>query len=253
MKPLLLTVCAMFLAGMTLGQNIIDKHFSAYKAQENFTTIHVSSKAFELSAYLEFEDASEELEELRQFLTTVKSFDMIAGKNIDNAARKYSSALKKVQVTHEELMYKKEENGEFTFLIDETNGVVHELVMVGSSEDDLAIFSLTGNMDLEQLSKMSKMMNPKEDTQLKKMYESGLHDIKAYPNPLRAGEHLTIEVPAEMANGTATLINLNGVRVKEVNLNGSYQKMTTDGLASGTYILEFQAENVRIRKKVLIR
>ncbi|MEZ4851172.1 MAG: DUF4252 domain-containing protein [Bacteroidia bacterium] len=253
MKPLLLTVCAMLLAGMTLGQNIIDKHFSAYKAQENFTTIHVSSKAFELSAYLEFEDASEELEEFRQFLTTVKSFDMIAGKNIDNAARKYSSALKKVQATHEELMYKKEENGEFTFLIDETNGVVHELVMVGSSENDLAIFSLTGNMDLEQLSKMSKMMNSKEDTQLKKMYESGLHDIKAYPNPLRAGETLTIEVPAEMTNGTATLINLNGVRVKEVNLNGSYQKMTTDGLASGTYILEFQAENVRIRKKVLIR
>ena len=77
--------------------------------------------------------------------------------------------------------------------------------MVGSGDSNLVIFSLTGDMDVNQISKMSNMMKTQEDVQLRKLHDNGLHDVKMYPNPLRAGATMTIEVPAEMANGTATL------------------------------------------------
>ena len=111
MKQFALTVCMIALVGVAFGQNIIDKHFSAYKSQEKFTTVHITSKAFELSAYLEFEDENGDFEEFRQFLSTVKSFDMIAGREVGDAARKYNSALRKVKGTHEEIMHVTEDDG----------------------------------------------------------------------------------------------------------------------------------------------
>lgn len=253
MKQIGVTLFALILTGVAFSQNIIDKHFESYKAQENFTTVHVTSKAFELSAYLEFETENEDLEDFRKFLTTVKSFDMIAGREVENTARKYNSALRKVQTTHEELMHIDEEDGQFTFLIDEYNGIVKELVMVGSGDNNLVIFSLTGEMDINQLSKMSSMMRANDNVQLRKLDANGLNDVKAYPNPVRKGGYITVEVPAEMANGTASLININGVTVKNYALSGTRQKLETTGLAAGTYIMVFQTENVRIRKKLIVR
>ena len=68
MKQIITALCALFLSGYMFGQNVIEEKFIDYKQQDNFTKIHVSAKAFELSGYIELEDQDEEVEEFREFL-----------------------------------------------------------------------------------------------------------------------------------------------------------------------------------------
>lgn len=253
MKQFAITCCLLFLLSTAFGQNIIEKHFSTYKSQPEFTSIHVSSKAFELSAYLDFEDTDEDFAEFKDFLSTVNSFDMIAGDELEVAGKKYQAALKKVQASHEELMTVSENGGEFTFLIDETNGIVKELVMVGTQKDKLAIFSLTGNMDLNQLSKMSSMMKDAGGAELEKMFENGIHEVKVYPNPISTGEELSIELPEDMNSGTVNLLNLNGAKVRSFEITSNRHTLKTNGLAAGNYILELNNGQVSIKRKLVIR
>ena len=253
MKRIVITLIGILLSGYMLGQNIIDKHFSIYKAQDNFTKVHISSKAFELTAHLEFEDEDKEFEDFRQFLTTVSSFDLIAGREVESSDKKYQAALKKVQATHEELMTIDDKEGDCTFFIDESNGIVKELVMVGAKQDNLVIFSLTGNMDLAQLSKMSKFMNQDGENGLERLFNNGVHDVKVYPNPVQQGSQLVIEVPEDMVNGTVNVLNLNGALVKSYTLSSSKLKLQSNELASGNYILEFKSQGVSIKRKVVVR
>lgn len=253
MRNITTTLCALFLSGMAFGQNILQTQFSHYLEQENFTRVQVSQKAFELAAYLELEESPQELQEFQAFLQTVRSFDLIAGHTLENANLKQQTALKQVRATHEELMQVEEEDGIFTFLMDETQGVVHELVMVGGNAENLIIFSLTGNMDLNQLSKMSRLMQAEQEAPLSRLFENGIHEVKVFPNPIAKGEPIMIETPAEMAGGMVSLLNLNGTRISSVPIQGQSQKLITHGLAAGTYILEFKQENVSIRKKVILQ
>ena len=88
MKRFTFTLCLMFLVGSMMAQNIIDEHFLPYKNQDNFTTVHVSSKAFELTSYFELDEAPDEFQEFKDFLSTVSSFDMIAGQEVSQTEQK---------------------------------------------------------------------------------------------------------------------------------------------------------------------
>jgi len=253
MKQLLIFCFSFGIISSTFGQNIIEKHFSTYKNQDNFTHIHVTSKAFELTAYLEFEDAEGEFEEFKEFLSTVTSFDMIAGEKVEQAEKKYQAALKKVQSSHDELMTIDEHEGTFSFLIDEANGMVKELIIVGTQHNKLAIFSLTGNMDLSQLSKMLRMMDAGSGKQLTKMFENGIHEIKVYPNPIAKGEQLTIQVPDELASSKVSILNMNGATVKTFTLSSTRHQLKLEGMAAGNYIVEFKTDQASIKKKIIVR
>lgn len=244
----------MGLIGSMLGQNIIDQHFLPYKNQDNFTTVHVSSKAFELTSYFEVDEAPEEFQEFKDFLGSVNSFDLIAGQEVSQAAQKYQAALNKVGQSHEELMTITETDGAVSFYVDESGGVVDELVMVAHGNEELVIFSLTGSMDIATLSKMSRLMNTnsdEEDDPLQKLFTN--HELKIYPNPVVRGQELKIEVPLELANGKVSLLNMNGQRIRSIDLTNSVQNFNTNDLAPGNYILEVRNEKMSVKRKIAVR
>lgn len=253
MKKLITAICFLLSSSIVFGQNIIDKHFSNYKNQENFTSVHVASKAFELSAYLELEEADEEFQEFKEFLTTVNAFDMIAGQGIESLDKKYQAALKKVESSHEELMSIDDKGGSARFMIDENGGIVKELIMLGKHEDKLVIFSLTGNMELRKISEMAKLMNEAAGGEFQKMLDSGLDEVSIYPNPLNRGDELQIKIPQELEEARISIRNINGALVKEMKLPVGSQKINTQELASGTYIIEMKNDKISIKRKLIIR
>ena len=253
MKQIITVFCTLFLSGYMFGQNVIEEKFKNYKEQDNFTKVHITAKAFELSGYIELDSEDEDMKEFREFLKTVKSFDLIAGKEVVDAGNKYLTAVKKMEGSHEELMEVADQDGNFTFFVDESHGVVHELAVVGHKEDHLVIFSLTGTMDMKQISKMAKHMHTEGPNQLRKMFDNGMQEIRVYPNPLDKSEALNIQVPTEMTGGTVKLLNLNGAVVKTIQLQNTSEKLDTSNLPAGNYILEFNSENISVKKKIVIR
>ncbi|MEM7370377.1 MAG: DUF4252 domain-containing protein [Bacteroidota bacterium] len=245
---LVISILSIAFAG---AQNVIDQHFQQYQ-QDNFTNIHVTSKMFELASYVELEDDSDDMQEMLEFVRTINTFDMIVGHEMDNSQTDYDRAIRTVSREFEELMRVNDEDGNFTFFIDETKGVVHELVMVGMAPKVFLIFSLTGNMDLSQLSKMSKWIQTKEFDQMKKLSEHKVGEVKVYPNPAKINTQLNLEIPDEMKGGTATLYNVNGAVIRRIDLNDVKLGLRTNDLNSGLHILELNKNGVTIKKKLML-
>ena len=59
--------------------------------------------------------------------------------------------------------------------------------------------------------------------------------VKLYPVP--ANHQLTIDAGAELLQGTARILNLNGQELMRVPLNGTIQHISISKLSSGQYLL----------------
>ena len=253
MKTIVNIFLAIILATPLFGQNIIDKHFETYKTQENFTAVNVSAKMFELAGYLDFDENDNELNELKEIISTVEAFNLIVGREVKDPIKKYSSAVKKVAASHEELMNVQDNGDRFTFFIDESKGVVRELVMIGTTDQELFIASITGKMNLRDVSKMFNKIQSSGFSHMKMLNDHGAADVKVYPNPTDAGNALTVEMPKHLIGGKATLYNMNGKSVQTFDITNSTQEMTTSGVTTGNYILELKHEGVSMKKRVSIQ
>ena len=92
----------------------------------------------------------------------------------------------------------KDQDGNFTFYVDENNGIVYELVMVGGTDKEFMVFSLIGEMDLRQIGKMSQKIQMNGFDQMTKIFDHGAADLNVYPNPAGSGTDFNVEVPSEM-------------------------------------------------------
>lgn len=253
MKQVLTFVLAVLLTGSAFAQNIIEKNFTRYQNQDNFTTINVSGKMFEMAVYLEDDENDSETAEMLEFLQSITSFNMIVGEKVQDIKGTYTSAVKTVANTHEELMSIDDNDGRATFFIDESNGIVRELVLVGRGNDEFVVFSLMGEIDLRQLSKMSSKIQQQGFRQMDKMFENGVQDVKVYPNPAQANSEITIEVPEQMIGGMATIYNMDGKSVQTTKINGSKEQVSINRLPAGSYVVEMKKDKISIKKRILVQ
>ncbi len=75
--------------------------------------------------------------------------------------------------------------------------------------------------------------------------------IQYYPNPVRSGDILHINVPE--AVGQVSLFDLSGVPVRSINVNDNSLQLTTDGLSSGMYVLQYQTRNGKESVKIMVQ
>ena len=251
MKKLILTFCSVFAIGLMFAQqNAIDKHFSEYLERDDMTKISITGKIFELATYIEAED--EETQEFKDFVSSIDFFQMLVGDEGGFTESDYRSALNKVEGSYEELMTIEDKDGDFNFRIRESNGVVREVLMLAISGEDLIIMSISGRMDLRQLSKMGHQIQTEGFEHFQKMEDSGMEDIKVYPNPARSGSELNIKVPEQFVGGEASLLDLQGRLVMTYPMSVQRQRVELDNVRPGQYVIEFRNDNTTITKKVTV-
>jgi hypothetical protein len=59
-------------------------------------------------------------------------------------------------------------------------------------------------------------------------------DLAAYPNPVRSGNHFTLDAPS---SGTYVLVDILGRQVRSLELTGGRNVVHTEGLVSGMYFI----------------
>lgn len=239
MKHIILTLT--LLLGMNALQaqsNVISEHFSDYQEREDFIKISVTGKIFQLMAHIETDN--EEEQEMKDFLTSINSFNMVIGEEAEFNKKDYRAALKRVDSEYEELMSIEDKDGTFNFRIDEKNGVVREFIMVGIADDDIIIFSLTGDMDLALLSKVGSQIQTDGFEYLEKLDENGLEDLKVYPNPVQANSDLNIEIPEAYIGGTAVIYDIRGRLMMSYSMGLTKQRIELSSIPAGQYIIEFE-------------
>jgi hypothetical protein len=166
---------SMFLLSLTMmGQGtVITKYFNQYADNETFTKVSVSQKMFQLFTNLEAGSPAEK--EFLQAVGKLKGLKVIMADSVPNSTAIYKQAVADVnKAGYEELVSVKDARANLQFSINESNGIISELIMVGGGKKQFIMVSVYGEIDLKNISKIAQQMHINGLDQLKHI-DDGKH------------------------------------------------------------------------------
>lgn len=156
MKKLLLSLIVIALPLMLSAQNTpVDELFDKYSGKEGFTSVYITSYMFSMFSDMETDDP--EFDELIKNLKGIKI--LATDDSYKGNANFYKEIIDKIPMsTYKELMVIREKDQDVKFLINEKDGKIIELLLIAGGKNENAIISIQGNIDLKNISKLSKSM-----------------------------------------------------------------------------------------------
>jgi hypothetical protein len=158
MKKIVFFLSFILLSFATMAQkDAVDALFDKYAGKDGFTTVIISSKMFSL-----FQDLDVEDDEFNDMMSSLKSIRILASDETltDLNINFYDEVMKDLnEDDYEELMVVKEKDKDVKFLIKERDGKIIELLLVSGGKGDNALISIRGNIDLKNISKLSRSMD----------------------------------------------------------------------------------------------
>ena len=148
------------------AQSPVDKVFEKYAGQDRFTTVNISKEMFQMfqqmgeanakdTNMVELKKMMEQISGLKVLTFSFDSTDMVRAVAIYNEFAGCFPAS-----TYKELMTINEGREYIKFMTkQDANGKISEMVMLMKDKKDVAVLSLTGQIDLSMVSKLSKGMN----------------------------------------------------------------------------------------------
>ncbi len=140
--------------------DVISSLFEKYYDDESFTKVSVSSKMFSL--FTKIEPGDEDEKEILDAISKLKGLKVLAADSVANPKKMYDDVVKKVSTSgYDELMEVKDAEENMKFMIHEKGAIIDELVMIVGGKKHFVVISLYGEIDLKNISKLSKSMNVK--------------------------------------------------------------------------------------------
>lgn len=156
-KATLIILILTLVATKLLGQDAIDKYFGAYRDDPSFTSVVISSKMFQLFSQLD--TGSEESKSAMEAMKGITGIKILTNDAAGDAAKGFNTAITKLGKEYEILMSVDEKEEKVRFFIREENTKIKEVLMLVAGGQKLFIMSISGDIDLEKLSSLSKSMN----------------------------------------------------------------------------------------------
>lgn len=157
----LMVLVAIALPAWATAQSPADAIFDKYSGQEGFTSVYITPHMFSLFADIETEEDESGFMDLVKNLKSIKILsleDDSTGKG--PKVNLYSEIMKDFPKNkYEELMVVKKSDQDVTFYIHKDGKKISELLMVIGGKNDNALISIQGDIDLKNISKLSKSMN----------------------------------------------------------------------------------------------
>ncbi len=155
-KKLILSLATIAMTFSVMAQDAIDRYFSKYADNPEFTSITISSKMFGLFSNIETDDPdNKEVLDAMKDLTGIRIISSDDSEsNVD-----YQKAIKVIGKEYEMLMSVDDKDEKVRFFVREESGQIAELFMIVGGKGNLFLMSISGIIDLEKISKISKNMN----------------------------------------------------------------------------------------------
>lgn len=134
----------------------ISRFFTQYMDDERFSSVYVSGKMFNLFARI---PQDQEDRELQETISKIGGLRILTSDQVDGEKMFREASKNLVTKGFEELMFIREHGKpEMQFLVTEDKGKITELLMLSGSGTDFFMLSLIGDIDLNQISKLSSSM-----------------------------------------------------------------------------------------------
>lgn len=151
-------VCLLVMTTGAFSQDdAIGKFFGRYIDDSRFTMVSVSPKMFRLLSKVKWDTIPADL---RQTVTRLHSLRILSTETTPRQF--YKEALSTIDMKeYEELITVRDKQDNARFVIKESGGVVHELLMIAVDESGFTLMSFTGDIDLDKLSRLSSSLEIK--------------------------------------------------------------------------------------------
>ena len=141
----------------------IGKFFGKYLDDDRFTLVSISPKMFKLMAKVNWDTVSQDL---KQTVSKLQSLRILSTSTTPMAF--YKEAMAKIdKKEYEELVTVRSKKDDVHFLIKENGNSIQELLMISLSDDGFTLLSFVGDINLNQLSRLSSDMGIKGMEDLK--------------------------------------------------------------------------------------
>ncbi|MEE9439670.1 MAG: DUF4252 domain-containing protein [Saprospiraceae bacterium] len=253
MKNLLLLIAFVFTSQLSIGQGFIDRNYSDYLSNEDVTHVFLSGKLFDFASVIGANIEDEETKELSEIASKIESFSLIKVPKNGKATTDFKKGLKDIRGSYDELLSVRNEGEKFSVFVEEQNDVVYEFVGLGVVDDEFIAISLVGEFDLNKVAEIvNKIQSDESLSPLKRMADYNVSDLKVYPNPTTSNSYINIDAPEHMIGATATLIDVNGAKIKDFKIKSDKNSIDTNNLSPGKYFIALKKEGVTMKKHFVI-
>lgn len=157
--PLLFLFIPLIAQAQRLPQDAISTYFSEYVDDQDFTVVYVSGKVFGL-----FKDANLDLdgmdeEEVKAVFDVVKDIQGIRVLHTErNAMARWKEAKKRIPTDKYELLFKVRtaDGDNVEAFVQDEEAVISELFLLVGAQDNFALLSFVGAVDLSKLSDLQR-------------------------------------------------------------------------------------------------
>ncbi|MGD0584083.1 MAG: DUF4252 domain-containing protein [Bacteroidales bacterium] len=172
MKRLVYLLIFLFIPLILRGQNstAIDDLFQKYAGKEGITSVYISSKMLGMFGGQEGKD-----EDLNNLVSRLKSIRILTVEDsaLNEKINFYEELKKKADFTsYEDLMVVNEADNVTKFLIRESGKTISELLIISGGKKGNTLISIRGDLDLKNISGLSKKMGIQQLEELDKLEKS---------------------------------------------------------------------------------
>ncbi|MEX0987637.1 MAG: DUF4252 domain-containing protein [Bacteroidales bacterium] len=157
MKKLIIVLFITAVTSSIYAQSAVDKIFNKYAGQEGYTTVVINSFMFKFLSNIETTDP--EYESFKKATSGIESIRILTQDG--GSSKPFGNELLTIlpRKEYQELMVVKESKEEVVFLVREEGGVIREFLLVVSGKGEDALIVITGVIDLESISSLTKGMD----------------------------------------------------------------------------------------------
>ena len=157
MKKMIFILPLLFLfAAVAPAQNdAINRFFNQYMEDERFTVVFVSPKMFSLVSKISTDD--EDWEKFREVVGGLTGLRVLTSDSLDSGIELYKEALSKVPKSeYAELLTVRDGQENVRIWVKDSGNIINELLLLVGAPDEFVLLSLTGTIDLDKISELSK-------------------------------------------------------------------------------------------------
>ena len=146
-------ILMMLSLGVIAQKSAVDKVFDKYNGKDGYTTVYISSFMFNMLNSLETDDP--EYNEFKKATAGINSIKILTQEGGDSEAFGAELLDMLPRSEYQEMMVVKDQDEDVLFLAREENGRITEFLLIVSGGGDDALIAITGDIDLESISKIA--------------------------------------------------------------------------------------------------
>lgn len=155
MKKLVLISLLAIFPILLNAQDFVDNLIQKYQGKEGFTTVLINKSLFDIAIAI---DDDQDLKKMKDMIENIRIIAM-EDDSIQNI-NFYKEVISQLKVnTYVELMKIKESKQDVIFYAKYNNNIIEELLLIAGGNDENAIISIKGKINLKEMASLSKSVH----------------------------------------------------------------------------------------------